>query len=447
MIFEGLSTRLQDVFKKLKGHGKLTEADVDLAMREVRLALLEADVNFKVVKGFVEKVRARAVGSEVLESLTPAQQVIKIVDEELVELMGGTVSKINISSKPPTIIMMVGLQGSGKTTSSGKLANALRKQGKKPLLVAADVYRPAAIKQLEVLGTQLDIPVFSMGSKVDPVNIAAAGVEQAVNTSRDVVIIDTAGRLHIDEEMMEELSNLKSKIKPHEILLVIDAMIGQDAVRVAEKFNNTLGVDGIVLTKMDGDARGGAALSVKAVTGKPIKFVGMGEKLDALEQFHPDRMASRILGMGDMLTMIEKAQESFDLKEAAKLEEKLRKQEFTLDDFLKQIRDVKKLGPIEQIIGMIPGLSSVKKQMKDVKVDEKEFSRIEAMICSMTPEERQNPSIIDASRKKRIANGSGTNVRDLNALLKQFESTRKMFKQFSEMTKRGGLKKKMKLPF
>ncbi len=447
MIFEGLSTRLQDVFKKLKGHGKLTEADVDLAMREVRLALLEADVNFKVVKGFVEKVRARAVGSEVLESLTPAQQVIKIVDEELVELMGGTVSKINISSKPPTIIMMVGLQGSGKTTSSGKLANALRKQGKKPLLVAADVYRPAAIKQLEVLGTQLDIPVFSMGSKVDPVNIAAAGVEQAVNTSRDVVIIDTAGRLHIDEEMMEELSNLKSKIKPHEILLVIDAMIGQDAVRVAETFNNTLGVDGIVLTKMDGDARGGAALSVKAVTGKPIKFVGMGEKLDALEQFHPDRMASRILGMGDMLTMIEKAQESFDLKEAAKLEEKLRKQEFTLDDFLKQIRDVKKLGPIEQIIGMIPGLSSVKKQMKDVKVDEKEFSRIEAMICSMTPEERQNPSIIDASRKKRIANGSGTNVRDLNALLKQFESTRKMFKQFSEMTKRGGLKKKMKLPF
>ena len=447
MIFEGLSTRLQDVFKKLKGHGKLTEADVDLAMREVRLALLEADVNFKVVKGFVEKVRARAVGSEVLESLTPAQQVIKIFDEELVELMGGTVSKINISSKPPTIIMMVGLQGSGKTTSSGKLANALRKQGKKPLLVAADVYRPAAIKQLEVLGTQLDIPVFSMGSKVDPVNIAAAGVEQAVNTSRDVVIIDTAGRLHIDEEMMEELSNLKSKIKPHEILLVIDAMIGQDAVRVAETFNNTLGVDGIVLTKMDGDARGGAALSVKAVTGKPIKFVGMGEKLDALEQFHPDRMASRILGMGDMLTMIEKAQESFDLKEAAKLEEKLRKQEFTLDDFLKQIRDVKKLGPIEQIIGMIPGLSSVKKQMKDVKVDEKEFSRIEAMICSMTPEERQNPSIIDASRKKRIANGSGTNVRDLNALLKQFESTRKMFKQFSEMTKRGGLKKKMKLPF
>ena len=447
MIFEGLSTRLQDVFKKLKGHGKLTEADVDLAMREVRLALLEADVNFKVVKGFVEKVRARAVGSEVLESLTPAQQVIKIVDEELVELMGGTVSKINISSKPPTIIMMVGLQGSGKTTSSGKLANALRKQGKKPLLVAADVYRPAAIKQLEVLGTQLDIPVFSMGSKVDPVNIAAAGVEQAVNTSRDVVIIDTAGRLHIDEEMMEELSNLKSKIKPHEILLVIDAMIGQDAVRVAETFNNTLGVDGIVLTKMDGDARGGAALSVKAVTGKPIKFVGMGEKLDALEQFHPDRMASRILGMGDMLTMIEKAQGSFDLKEAAKLEEKLRKQEFTLDDFLKQIRDVKKLGPIEQIIGMIPGLSSVKKQMKDVKVDEKEFSRIEAMICSMTPEERQNPSIIDASRKKRIANGSGTNVRDLNALLKQFESTRKMFKQFSEMTKRGGLKKKMKLPF
>lgn len=416
-------------------------------MREVRLALLEADVNFKVVKGFVEKVRARAVGSEVLESLTPAQQVIKIVDEELVELMGGTVSKINISSKPPTVIMMVGLQGSGKTTSSGKLANALRKQGKKPLLVAADVYRPAAIKQLEVLGTQLDIPVFSMGSKVDPVNIAAAGVEQAVNTSRDVVIIDTAGRLHIDEEMMEELSNLKAKIKPHEILLVIDAMIGQDAVRVAETFNNTLGVDGIVLTKMDGDARGGAALSVKAVTGKPIKFVGMGEKLDALEPFHPDRMASRILGMGDMLTMIEKAQESFDLKEAAKLEEKLRKQEFTLDDFLKQIRDVKKLGPIEQIIGMIPGMSSVKKQMKDVKVDEKEFSRIEAMICSMTPEERQNPSIIDASRKKRIANGSGTNVRDLNALLKQFESTRKMFKQFSEMTKRGGLKKKMKLPF
>lgn len=447
MIFEGLSTKLQDVFKKLKGHGKLTEADVDMAMREVRRALLEADVNFKVVKGFVEKVRARSVGSEVLESLTPAQQVIKIVDEELVELMGGTASKINISSKPPTIIMMVGLQGSGKTTSSGKLANALRKQGKKPLLVAADVYRPAAIKQLEVLGNQLDIPVFSMGSKVDPVNIAAAGVEQAVNTSRDVVIIDTAGRLHIDEEMMEELSNLKSKIKPHEILLVIDAMIGQDAVRVAETFNNTLGVDGIVLTKMDGDARGGAALSVKAVTGKPIKFVGMGEKLDALEQFHPDRMASRILGMGDMLTMIEKAQESFDLKEAAKLEEKLRKQEFTLDDFLKQIRDVKKLGPIEQIIGMIPGLSSVKKQMKDVKVDEKEFSRIEAMICSMTPEERQNPSIIDASRKKRIANGSGTNVRDLNALLKQFESTRKMFKQFSEMTKRGGLKKKMKLPF
>jgi len=447
MIFEGLSEKLQDVFKKLKGHGKLTEADVDVAMREVRLALLEADVNFKVVKSFVEKVKARAIGSDVLESLTPAQQVIKIVNEELVELMGGTVSKINISSKPPTIIMMVGLQGSGKTTSTGKLANSLRKQGKKPLLVAADVYRPAAIKQLEVLGAQLDIPVFTMGSKVDPVNIAAAGVEHAINTSKDVVIIDTAGRLHIDEEMMEELSNLKTKIKPHEILLVIDAMIGQDAVRVAETFNNALGVDGVVLTKMDGDARGGAALSVKAVTGKPIKFVGMGEKLDALEPFHPDRMASRILGMGDMLTMIEKAQETFDLNEAAKLEEKLRKQEFTLDDFLKQIRDVKKLGPLEHIIGMIPGLSSVTKKMKDFKIDEKEFSRIEAMICSMTVEERRNPSIIDASRKRRIANGSGTNVRDLNALLKQFESTRKMFKQFSELTKRGGLKKKMKLPF
>ena len=423
-------------------------------MREVRMALLEADVNFKVVKDFVKRVKERAVGQDVLDTLTPAQVVVKIVDEELTELMGGTQSRLNISSVPPTVIMMAGLQGAGKTTSAGKLGLSLKKQGKKPLLVAADIYRPAAVKQLEVLGGQLGIPVFSMPQGTDAVTIAKSSIDHARSHLNDVVIIDTAGRLHIDETLMQELKDIKENVKPHEILLVVDAMTGQDAVNVAESFNAELGLDGVVLTKLDGDARGGAALSVKAVTGCPIKFVGMGEKLEALEPFHPDRMASRILGMGDVLSLIEKAQSTFDAEEAKKMEKKLRKADFTLDDFLAQMQKVRKLGSFEQILGMIPGMGGLKKQLQgqDIDLNGKEVRRIEAIIKSMTPKERADTSIINGSRRKRIALGSGTRVQDVNKLLKQFNEMKKMMKQVKKM--QGSKKGKgfpglggMKLPF
>ena len=449
MIFEGLADRLQETFKKLRGHGRLTEDDVNEAMREVRMALLEADVNFKVVKSFVKKVKERAIGQDVLETLTPAQVVIKIVNEELTELMGGTQSRINISSMPPTIIMMVGLQGAGKTTSAGKLGLSLKKQGKRPLLVAADIYRPAAVKQLQVLGEQLDIPVFSMETGTDAVTIAKSAVAHANSHANDIVIIDTAGRLHVDEQLMQELKDIKSEVHPHEILLVVDAMTGQDAVNVAESFNGDLGLDGVVLTKLDGDARGGAALSVKAVTGCPIKFVGMGEKLEALEPFYPDRMASRILGMGDVLSLIEKAQSTFDMEEAKKMEKKLRKDEFTLDDFLSQMQQVKKLGSIEQILGMIPGMGGLKKQLegKDIDLNGKEMKHIEAIIYAMTPKERADVGIINGSRRKRIALGSGTRVQEVNKLIKQFAEMKKMMKKMKKM--QGGKKGLggFKLPF
>lgn len=441
-MFENLSARLQGVFKNLKNRGKLTEKDVDLALREVRMALLEADVNFKVAKDFVAQVRTRAIGEDVLGSLTPGQQVIKIVYDELTVLMGGQAARINFASKPPTLIMLVGLQGSGKTTTCGKLANLMRRQGRKPMLAAADVYRPAAIKQLQVLGAQLGVEVFSLGEKADPVDIAAGAIERARSMGYDTVILDTAGRLHVDDDMMAELQRIRARVSPNEVLLVVDAMTGQDAVNVAAVFNERMGIDGVVLTKLDGDARGGAALSVRAVTGKPIKFVATGEKLDALELFHPDRMSSRILGMGDMLTMIEKAQEAFDAEQAKKIEEKLRKQELTLDDFLSQMQDVRKMGPLDQILGMIPGLGK-SKALRDLKVGEKELGRVEAIIRSMTPQERRNPSVIDGSRKKRIAAGSGTRVQDVNALLKQFEQTRKMLKQIGDASKRGGFAGKM----
>lgn len=431
MIFEGLSEKLQGVLKRIRGLGRVTEKDVKEMMREVKLALLEADVNFKVVRDFINKVSERAVGREVLESLTPGQQVIKIVNEELIELLGGTQSRIATAPKPPTIIMIVGLQGSGKTTTSAKLANMLRKQGKDPLLVACDVYRPAAVKQLEILGKQLDIPVFSLDGKM-PVEIAGSASAHAAAKGYDTEIIDTAGRLHIDEEMMEELRQIKNTVKPHEILLVVDAMTGQDAVNAAESFNEKLGIDGIILTKLDGDTRGGAALSVKAVTGKPIKFAAVGEKLSDLEQFYPDRMASRILGMGDVLTLIEKAQETFDEKKAIEMEKKLRTQQFTLEDFLDQMQQIKSMGPISRVIDMIPGLD--KRQLAGVDINEKELIHVEAIIKSMTRKERHNPDIINASRKKRIAAGSGTTVQDINRLLKRFEEMKKMFKQMTEMT-------------
>ena len=436
-MFENLSTRLQGIFKSLRNRGKLTEKEVDLALREVRTALLEADVNFKVAKAFIDRVRKRAVGEEVLMSLTPAQQVIKIVHEELTSLMGGQSSKIAFSPKPPTILMLVGLQGSGKTTSCAKLASLMRKQGRKPLLAAADVYRPAAIKQLQVLGAQLGVEVFTLGDRADPADIAAGAVERARSMGHDTVILDTAGRLHIDDAMMEELERVKARVAPTEMLLVVDAMTGQDAVNVAAVFNERLGIQGVILTKLDGDARGGAALSVREVTGKPIKFVATGEKLDALEQFHPDRMSSRILGMGDVLTIIEKAQETFDLEQAKKLEEKLRKQEFTLDDFMGQLQDVRKMGPLDQLLGMIPGVAR-SKALKNVRVDEKQFSKIEAIIRSMTPSERKNPSSIDGSRKRRIAAGSGTRVQEVNALLKQYDQARKMLRQLGDASRRGG---------
>ncbi len=441
LIFESLSDRLQTTFKKLRGHGKLTEDDVNEAMREVRMALLEADVNFKVVKQFVKTVKERAVGQNVLETLTPAQVVIKIVDEELTQLMGGTQSRITMSAQPPTIVMMVGLQGAGKTTSAGKLGLALKKQGKRPLLVAADIYRPAAVKQLQVVGEQLDLPVFTMPQGADAVTIAQQAIPYSQSHANDVVIIDTAGRLQIDAKLMQELRDIKGAVRPHEILLVVDAMTGQESVNVAQAFNDNLGLDGVVMTKLDGDARGGAALSIKAVTGVPIKFVGMGEKLEALEPFHPDRMASRILGMGDVLSLVEKAQENFDLAEAKKMERKLRKDEFTLDDFLSQMQQVKKLGSLESILGMIPGMGGLKKQLEgqDIDLDGKEVRQIEAIIKSMTPQERADISIINGSRRKRIALGSGTRVQDVNKLLKQFGEMRKMMKKMKKMQgKKGG---------
>ena len=437
MIFESLSDRLQETFKKLRGHGKLTEDDVNEAMREVRMALLEADVNFKVVKNFIKTVKERAIGQDVLETLTPAQVVIKIVDEELTKLMGGTQSRINISPKPPTVIMMVGLQGAGKTTSAGKLGLALKKQGKRPLLAACDIYRPAAIKQLQVVGKQLDIPVFTMETGTDAVTIAKESLAYSESHANDVVIIDTAGRLQIDEKLMQELRDIKTEVKPHEILLVVDAMTGQESVNVAQAFNESLGLDGVVMTKLDGDARGGAALSVKAVTNVPIKFIGLGEKLEALQPFYPDRMASRILGMGDVLSLVEKAQQTFDMEEAKKMEKKLRKDEFTLDDFLNQMQQVKKLGSLENILGMIPGMGGLKKQLagQDLDLDGKEMRQIEAIIKSMTPKERADIGIINGSRRKRIALGSGTRVQDVNKLLKQFGEMKKMMKKMKKMKK------------
>ena len=447
MIFEGLADRLQETFKKLRGHGKLTEEDVSEAMREVRMALLEADVNFKVVKDFVKRVKERAVGQDVLETLTPAQAVIRIVNEELTELMGGTQSRLNFSPQPPTVVMMVGLQGSGKTTTAGKLARNLKKQGKHPLPVADDIYRPAAVKQLQVLGEQLEIPVFSMEPGTDAVTIARNALEHASSHALDVVLIDTAGRLHINEELMQELRSVKSEVHPHEILLVVDAMTGQDAVNVAESFHKELGVDGVVLTKMDGDARGGAALSVKAVTGCPIKFVGMGEKLDALEPFYPDRMASRILGMGDVLSLIEKAQSVYDAEEAKKIEKKIRKNDFTLDDFLDQLQQIRKMGSFGDILGMLPGMGNVKKQLEGVDVDlnGKEIKHVEAIIRSMTPAERADITIVNGSRRKRIAQGSGTRIQDVNKVLKQFAEMRKMMKKMKKLQGKG--LSRFRLPF
>lgn len=433
-MFEGLSEKLQATFKRLRGKGKLTEADVTEAMREVRVALLEADVNFKVVKDLISKIKERAVGHEVTESLTPGQQVIKIVHEEIINLMGVSESKIQIASKPPTVVMLVGLQGAGKTTHGAKLANMLKRQGKNPLLVACDIYRPAAIKQLQVLGEQIKVPVFSLGQE-SPVKIAKESIDYARKNGNDVLIIDTAGRLHVNEELMEELVSIKEKVEPNEILLVVDAMTGQDAVNVAEAFNQQLGLNGVILSKLDGDTRGGAALSVKAVTGCPIKFAGVGEKIDALEVFHPDRMASRILGMGDVLTLIEKAQQNFDEKKAKEMEEKIRKQEITLEDFLDQIKQLRNMGPLSSVLEMIPGMG---KQLKDVQVDENEFNKAEAIIQSMTAEERRKPLLIKDSRKKRIAKGSGTSVQDVGKLLKQYEQTKKMMKQLSGIPGMGG---------
>lgn len=446
MAFEGLADRLQSTIQKIKGKGKVTEADVKEMMREVRLALLEADVNFKVVKDFVKKVSDRSVGQEVMKSLTPGQQVIKVVQEELTALMGGEQSKIAVSNRPPTVVMMVGLQGAGKTTTTGKLANLLRKKyNRNPLLVAADIYRPAAIKQLETLGKQLSMPVFSLGDQVSPVEIAKQAIEHAKKEHYDYVLIDTAGRLHVDENLMNELKEVKEISKPNEIFLVVDAMTGQDAVNVAQSFNEQLDITGVVLTKLDGDTRGGAALSVKAVTNTPIKFVGLGEKMDAIEPFHPERMASRILGMGDVLTLIEKAQASVDEEKAKELEQKMRTMSFTFDDFLDQLAQVRSMGPLEDLLGMMPGANKIK-GLKNMKVDEKQISHVEAIIKSMTKKEKIQPEIINASRKKRIAKGSGTSVQEVNRLLKQFEDMKKMMKQMTNMQK-GKKKGGFKLPF
>ncbi len=438
MAFEGLSSRLQEITRKLKGQARISESDLKEMLREVKLALLEADVNYKIVKQFINTIQEKAVGQDVLKSLTPGQQVIKIVKDELVELLGGTESKINFTPNPPTVIMLVGLQGSGKTTTAGKLANLLRKQGKKPLLVACDVYRPAAIKQLQVIGNQLNIPVHANENSKDVVHIAKQAMNLAISKMNDVVILDTAGRLHIDEELMQELKNVKSNVKPHEILLVVDSMTGQDAVNVASSFNENIGIDGVILTKLDGDTRGGAALSVKEVTGRPIKFAATGEKLNDIENFHPERMASRILGMGDILSVIEKAEEAFDIEEAEKLEQKLRKQEFDLDDYLSQLRQIKKMGSFSGLLKMIPGMNG----LKDVKVDDKEFVRIEAIICSMTKKERRNPKILNGSRRLRIAKGSGTTVQEVNKFMKSFEMTQTMMKKMK--SQKGGMNKMLK---
>lgn len=452
MIFEGLSEKLQNAFGKLRSKGKLTEEDVKLAMREVKMALLEADVNFKVVKDFIKVVQERCIGEDVMKSLTPGQMVVKIVNEELTALMGDVQSKISFSSKSPTVIMMVGLQGAGKTTTSGKLSGYLKGQGKNPLLVAGDVYRPAAIKQLQVVGEKLDIEVFTLGDKVSPVDIAKAALEHANKNKNDLVIIDTAGRLHVDEVLMQELKDIKSVARPQEILLVVDAMTGQDAVNVAESFDTALGIDGVVLTKMDGDTRGGAALSIRAVTKKPIKFVGMGEKLDNIEPFYPDRMASRILGMGDVLTLIEKAQSSLDMEKAKELEAKMRKNEMDFEDFLNQLEQIQKIGSIDKIMDMIPGMGGMKAQMGDMEKGKKELKKTKAIIQSMTVKERRNPSILNASRKKRIARGSATTVADVNRLIKQFNEMKKMMKMFQSgnmmgKMKKGGFPKLPKLPF
>ncbi|MBQ4527673.1 MAG: signal recognition particle protein [Clostridia bacterium] len=433
MAFENLAEKLQQTFKKLRGKGKINESDLKAAMREVKLALLEADVNFKVVKDFISSVSEKALGANVLESLTPGQQVIKIVNEELTALMGSEAKKINYSSKSPTVIMMVGLQGAGKTTTSGKIGGLLKKQGKRPLLAACDVYRPAARKQLQVVGSQLDIPVFSIDDSNDAVYIASQSIEHAKRHGNDVVIIDTAGRLHLNEELMDELENIKKSVDPAEILLVLDAMTGQDAVNVAEAFDAKLDFTGMVLTKLDGDTRGGAALSVRAVTGKPIKLVGQGEKLTDMDWFYPDRMASRILGMGDVLTLIDKAQQAFDEKQAAELEQKLLKSQFTLDDYLAQMQQMKKMGPLGDLLKMIPGVNSA--ALQNANIDERKLGRIEAMITSMTKKERTNPEILNSSRKKRIADGSGTKVQDVNMFLKQFDQMQKMMKQFSNPKK------------
>ena len=445
MIFASLAEKLQETFRRLKNKGRLTEEDVDEALREVRRALLGADVNFQVVKDFVASVKERAIGQDVLGSLTPAQQVIKIVRDEMAALMGGMQSKINMAPKPPTIIMLVGLQGSGKTTTAAKLANVLRKQGRQPLLVAADVYRPAAIKQLQVLGRQLDIPVFSAGDRQDPVDIARLAVEHARGTDRDVLILDTAGRLHVDDKLMGELEAIKARVHPHEIILVVDAMTGQVAVDVAGAFHGRLGLDGVILTKLDSDSRGGAALSIKAVTGCPVKFVGTDEKLDALEPFHPDRMADRVLGMGDVLSLVEKAQDALDAEKVAMLSKKIRNAEFNLEDFLEQLQEVKKMGPLQQLIGMLPGMGNAKKLKELGEIDDRELLYVEAVIRSMTPWERYHPHEINGSRRRRIARGSGTAIQDVNRILKQFEQTRKMIRQLMEMEK-GGKKVGKHLP-
>ncbi len=445
-MFGSLSEKLSEAFKKFKSKGKLTEADVRAGMREVKMALLEADVSFKVVKEFTQTVTERAVGSEVLESLLPAQQIVKIVNEELTNIMGGTQAKLTIASDPPTVIMMVGLQGAGKTTHAAKLAAMYKKQGKRPLLVACDVYRPAAIKQLQILGEQIGVPVYSEGTDVSPVDIAKNGLLYAKKNFYDMVFIDTAGRLHIDEALMGELQSIKSDTHPTEILLTVDSMIGQDAVNVAEKFNELLDITGVILTKLDGDTRGGAALSVRYVTGKPIKFIGVGEKIDAIEPFYPDRMASRILGMGDVLTLIEKAQAAYDEKQEKELERKIREQSFTLDDYLEQFAQIKSMGSMEQLLGMMPGINA--SEFKDAKIDEKALARTEAIIKSMTPRERAKPEILNYSRRRRIAAGSGTTVEEVNRLLKQFEQTKKLMKQFTSAGKfKGGRRKGMKFPF
>ena len=438
MAFEGLSSRLQEITRKIRGKARITESDLKEMLREVKLALLEADVNYKIVKEFISSIQEKALGQDVMKSLTPGQQVIKIVKDEMVELLGGTESKINFTSNPPTVIMLVGLQGSGKTTTAGKLANLLRKQGKKPLLVACDVYRPAAIKQLQVVGAQLNIPVYSNETTKDVVRIAKQGIETAISKLNDVVILDTAGRLHIDDELMQELKNIKTSVRPHEILLIVDSMTGQDAVNIAQSFNEAVGIDGVVLTKLDGDTRGGAALSVKKVTGKPIKFAATGEKLSDIEVFNPERMTSRILGMGDVLSIIEKAEEAISQEDAEKLEKQLRKDELDLDDYLAQIRQVKKMGSLSSILKMLPGMNKI----KDLNIDDKEFDKVEAIICSMTPQEKRNTKLLNGSRRMRIAKGSGTTVQDVNKFMKSFEMTQKMMKQMK--SNKGGMKKMMK---